>query len=195
MKIDDIHHYVLTDITPFEYQIMRSHPPIYPYLRPMKITVRPATTADLPALLHFEQGVISAERPIDPTIRDGPIRYYDLDKMLASPHIYLVVAETEEDVAGSKTKSILVGSGYARIDPSRHYLRHTHHAYCGFMYVQPAFRGQGVNRLIIDALKSWARSQGLTELRLDVYTTNDIAIRAYEKAGFTPYLINMRMGI
>jgi biopolymer transport protein ExbD len=26
MKIDDIHHYVLTDITPYEYQLMRSKP-------------------------------------------------------------------------------------------------------------------------------------------------------------------------
>jgi GNAT superfamily N-acetyltransferase len=153
----------------------------------MKITTRPATTADLPTLLRFEQGVISAERPMDATIKDGPIHYYDLDKMLASPHIHLVVAETEEGT--------LVGSAYARIDPSRHYLKHTHHAYCGFMYVEPGYRGKGVNQLIIDALKSWARSRNLTELRLDVYTTNDTAIRAYEKAGFTPYLINMRMGI
>jgi RimJ/RimL family protein N-acetyltransferase len=153
----------------------------------MSITIRPATTADLPTLLHFEQGVISAERPMDPTIQDGPIHYYDLDKMLDSPHIHLVVAETADHS--------LIGSGYARIDPSRHYLKHTHHAYCGFMYIDPAHRGQGINQLIIDALKAWALSQGLTELRLDVYPTNDAAIRAYEKAGFTPYLINMRMGI
>jgi RimJ/RimL family protein N-acetyltransferase len=152
----------------------------------MKITTRPATTADLPTLLRFEQGVIAAEHPMDPTIKDGPIHYYDLNAMLTSPHIHLIVAETE---------NILIGSGYARIDPSRHYLRHTHHAYCGFMYVEPEYRGKGVNQLITDALKAWARSKNLIELRLDVYTTNEIAIRAYEKAGFTPYLINMRMGI
>ncbi|HXB32890.1 MAG TPA: hypothetical protein VNV35_05695, partial [Puia sp.] len=62
----------------------------------MPITIRPATTADLPTLLRFEQGVISAERPMDPTIQDGPIHYYDLDKMLASPHIHLIVAETSD---------------------------------------------------------------------------------------------------
>ncbi|HLX65658.1 MAG TPA: GNAT family N-acetyltransferase [Puia sp.] len=158
----------------------------------MPIAVRPATTADLPTLLRFEQGMISAERPMDPTIQDGPIHYYDLNKMLASPHIHLVVAEIADATTDHPT---LIGSGYARIDPSRHYLKHTHHAYCGFMYVDPAHRGKGVNQLIIDALKAWASSKNLTELRLDVYTTNDTAIRAYEKAGFTPYLINMRMGI
>jgi RimJ/RimL family protein N-acetyltransferase len=163
----------------------------------MSITIRPATTADLPTLLRFEQGVISAERPMDPTIQDGPIHYYDLDKMLASPHIHLIVAETNDGANPGLDPGpgTLIGSGYARIDPSRHYLKHTHHAYCGFMYVDPVYRGKGVNQLIIDALKSWARSKNLTELRLDVYPTNDAAIRAYEKAGFTPYLINMRMGI
>lgn len=153
----------------------------------MPISIRPATPADLPTLLRFEQGVINAERPMDPTIQDGPIHYYDLNKMLTSPHIHLVVAETADGT--------LVGSGYARIDPSRPYLKHTHHAYCGFMYVDPTWRGKGVNQVIIDALKSWAQKRNLTELRLDVYTTNETAIRAYEKAGFTPYLINMRMGI
>ena len=152
----------------------------------MPITVRPATLADLPTLLRFEQGVIAAERPMDPTIQDGPIHYYDLNKMLTSPHIHLVVAEAN---------GTLIGSGYARIDPSRHYLKHAQHAYLGFMYVEPAYRGKGVNQLVIDALNTWARSQNLTELRLDVYTTNENAIRAYEKAGFTPYLINMRMGL
>lgn len=152
----------------------------------MSITVRQAIPADLPTLLRFEQGVITAERPMDPTIKDGPIHYYDLNAMLTSPNIHLAVAESE---------GTLVGSGYARIDPSRHYLKHTHHAYCGFMYVEPAWRGKGVNQLIIDALKAWAHSRNLTELRLDVYTTNDAAIRAYEKAGFTPYLINMRLAL
>ncbi|HEV3411501.1 MAG TPA: GNAT family N-acetyltransferase [Puia sp.] len=153
----------------------------------MPITVRQATSADLPTLLRFEQGVISAERPMDPTIQDGPIHYYDLNAMLTSPDIHLVVAQTEDGT--------LIGSGYARINPSRLYLKHSHHAYLGFMYVDPAYRGHGVNQLIIDALKDWSKSRHLTELRLDVYTTNDNAIRAYEKAGFTPYLINMRMGI
>jgi ribosomal protein S18 acetylase RimI-like enzyme len=152
----------------------------------MSIDVRQATPADLPTLLRFEQGVIAAERPMDPTIKDGPIHYYDLNALLTSPHIHLVVAETN---------GMLIGSGYARIDPSRHYLRHAQHAYIGFMYFEPAFRGKGVNQLVIEALKTWSAGKGITELRLDVYTTNTLAIRAYEKAGFTPYLVNMRMGL
>jgi GNAT superfamily N-acetyltransferase len=147
------------------------------------ILVRPATTADLPTLLVFEQGVIAAERPMDPTIKEGPIHYYNLPAMLASPDIRLLVAELDGK---------LVGSGYARIEPGRHYLKHALHAYLGFMYVDPAHRGEGVNQLIIQNLAEWARSRNITELRLDVYTVNTPAIRAYEKAGFTQHLLTMR---
>lgn len=40
--------------------------------------VRIATLKDLPTLLAFEQGVIEAERPFDPTIKAGNINYYDI---------------------------------------------------------------------------------------------------------------------
>jgi GNAT superfamily N-acetyltransferase len=147
------------------------------------IHIRPATTADLPTLLEFEQGVITSERPMDPTIREGEINYYNLPAMLASPDILLLVAELN---------GTLIGSGYARIEAGRLYLKHTHHAYLGFMYTVPAHRGKGVNQLIIEDLRQWARSRNITELRLDVYTVNEAAIRAYEKAGFTRHLLQMR---
>lgn len=152
----------------------------------MSITIRPATNADLETLLRFEQGVIIAERPFDPTIQPGPINYYDLPYMISAPEIELVVAEQDGQ---------LIGSGYARIDKARHYLKYTHHAYLGFMYVEPEHRGKGVNKLILETLAQWARSKSLTELRLDVYTENKPAINAYEKAGFTQILTEMRLGL
>nr|WP_262919432.1 GNAT family N-acetyltransferase [Niabella hibiscisoli] len=61
------------------------------------------------------------------------------------------------------------------------------------MYVDPAFRGKGVNSQVIDALKQWANSKGLQEIRLQVYSENDSAIKAYEKVGFKPILTEMRL--
>lgn len=149
------------------------------------ITIRPATNADLDTLLRFEQGVISAERPFDPTLKPDPINYYDLSYMITAPEVQLLVAESEGQ---------LIASGYARIESAKHYLRHSRHAYLGFMYVVPSHRGKGINQLIISALRNWARTQNITELRLDVYSDNQSAIAAYEKAGFTKHLIEMRSG-
>ncbi|MEQ8712637.1 MAG: GNAT family N-acetyltransferase, partial [Cyclobacteriaceae bacterium] len=59
----------------------------------------------------------------------------------------------------------------------------------------PAHRGKGVVSLIISSLTDWARTQGISEIRLDVYSDNDPAIRAYEKAGFSKLLTEMRVDL
>ncbi|TFF35364.1 GNAT family N-acetyltransferase [Mucilaginibacter psychrotolerans] len=150
------------------------------------ITTRLATLADMPALLQFEQGVITAERPYDSTLKPDPVNYYDIELMIAAPHIHLVVAVLNGEP---------IGSGYARIQESKHFLNHPQHAYLGFMYVLPQHRGKGVNNLVMQALKDWAVSQGITELQLEVYYDNAPAIKAYEKSGFSKSMIQMRMGL
>lgn len=150
------------------------------------VKIRKATIDDLNKLEAFEQDLIKTERPFDPTVKPDPVKYYDLRAMLTAPHIEFLVGEIENNI---------VGSGYARIEKSKPYLKHSTHAYLGFMYVLPAYRGKGINKIIMDELKNWAVSQGLTEFRLDVYYKNESAIKAYEKAGFKRHMIEMRMNI
>jgi hypothetical protein len=38
------------------------------------ITVREARMADLDSVERFQQGVVSAERPYDPTLKDGTVK-------------------------------------------------------------------------------------------------------------------------
>jgi ribosomal protein S18 acetylase RimI-like enzyme len=149
-----------------------------------QITVRKATLNDLSILLDFEKGIIITERPFDPTLKDGDIHYYDIAQMIDAPHIEVVVAESGSEV---------IGSGYARIEIPKPYLKHQKHAFLGFMYTVPHYRGKGVNQKIIEALQKWSIKQGITEFRLEVYNDNLNAIRAYEKIGFSKLLITMRM--
>jgi len=151
-----------------------------------KIITRRATLDDLDTLLLFEQGVIAAERPFDITLKEDPIRYYDIKMMIEAPHIELLVA-----VSGAT----IVGSGYARIETAKPFLQYEQYAYLGFMYVLPEHRGKGINRMIIDALATWAAGKNMTELRLEVYQNNTAAIAAYEKVGFQKLLIEMRKEI
>ncbi len=153
---------------------------------PGKTIIRKAELKDLDTLLVFEQGVISAERPFDPTLKTGHTNYYDIELMITADHIELLVAEIDNE---------LIGSGYARIEDAKPYLQHSQHAYLGFMYVVPGHRGKGINKMIIDALAAWSLSQQIAELRLDVYYENEAAIRAYEKFGFTKHMVSMRMGL
>ncbi|GAB2809284.1 GNAT family N-acetyltransferase [Ferruginibacter profundus] len=150
------------------------------------IIVRKATADDIDTLLLFEQGVIAAERPFDITLKNDPICYYDIENMITADHIQLLVATLNDTV---------IGSGYARIENAKPFLRYRQYGYLGFMYVVPEYRGKGVNKLIIDALASWSASKNITELRLEVYHDNVAAIKAYEKTGFAKLLVEMRMEI
>jgi GNAT superfamily N-acetyltransferase len=151
-----------------------------------QIITRKAQLSDLDILLTFEQGIVKAERPFDPTLKEGEIHYYDIDKMIMAPDVEVIVAELNGE---------LIGSGYARIVDSKPYLKHSKHCYLGFMYVKPDHRGKGVNNKVLEVLKQWAVSQGITELKLDVYRDNQPAVKSYEKAGFTPNLMEMRIAL
>ena len=152
----------------------------------MEIKIRPAKEEEIEILLEFEKGIVDTERPFDITLKDGEIHYYDLLELIRSPESEVVVAEMDGQV---------VGSGYAQIRKADLFLKHTHFAYLGFMYLMPAFRGKGVNQLLLEALITWAKAKGISEIRLDVYDENIVAKNAYLKAGFKPIMLTMRRSI
>lgn len=148
--------------------------------------IREAKIEELEILLEFEQGIVVAERPMNPCLKDGEIHYYDLAKLVESDSCGVFVAELDGE---------LIASGYALEKEAKDYLKHEKYAYLGFMYVKPEHRGKGVNQKILDALLDWAKRRNLTEIRLEVYSENASAIKAYEKAGFEPHLLEMRLEI
>ncbi|MHA4844697.1 GNAT family N-acetyltransferase [Flavitalea antarctica] len=150
------------------------------------IIIREARESDIDQLYIFEQGVIAAERPFDPTLKQGNIHYYDLPRLIHSDDSQLLVAEIDGK---------LIASGYARIEKSEAFLQHRYHAYLGFMFVVEEYRGQGINKRIVADLQKWALSKNINELRLEVYYPNSAAIRAYEKIGFSKHMIEMRLPI
>jgi RimJ/RimL family protein N-acetyltransferase len=152
----------------------------------MNPIVRKATKKDLPVLMEFMNGLVEAERPMDPTIKDGHVVYYDLSEIMSNEESDLFVVELNNE---------LVASGYAKIKDDRPYLKHKKQGYLGFMFVPKKHRGNGYNKLIMDALLKWCKNRNISEIRLDVYEDNPSAIRAYEKAGLKKYLITMRMNL
>ncbi|WP_198650497.1 GNAT family N-acetyltransferase [Saccharospirillum mangrovi] len=148
------------------------------------IQLRPAVMADKPALLALEQALVKAERPFNSWFIDGQIFYYDLDHFIQHDQTQLLVAE-----AGGE----IIATGYLQIRTSKPSLRHDREGYLGFMYVTDAYRGKGVNKMIMHELMDWAKAQGVRDFYLDVYAQNQTAIRAYEKLGFEASLVNMKL--
>ena len=150
------------------------------------LIVRPAEIGEIDVLYGFEQGIVKTERPFDPTLKPGEIHYYDLRELMLSPESEVLVAVADDRI---------VGSGFADIRRADDYLRHERYAHLGFMYVVPEYRGRGVIRAILEELKRWSLARGVNELRLEVYDANGAAVRAYEKAGFKPHVLKMRMEV
>ena len=150
------------------------------------IIIRKAKLDDLPILLNFEQEIIEYERPFEEKMITEKFNYYDLKKLIQSEDSEVLVAKTNDQ---------LIASGYAKIKNSLHFLEDKQHAFLGFMFVAPEFRGKGVNQLVIDELIIWSKNKGMKEVALTVYDKNESAIRAYEKLGFQKNIIEMRMGL
>ncbi|WP_444995572.1 GNAT family N-acetyltransferase [Aliikangiella sp. IMCC44359] len=150
------------------------------------IVIRKAKLSELSTLLEFEQSIIEYERPFEENMMAEHFNYYDLAELIQSD-----IAEVLVAVDNGR----LVGSGYAIIKDSRHYLKHKQHAYLGFMYIDPDYRGQGINQMLVKRLVEWSKKKNMQMVCLTVFSENDSAITAYKKAGFHSNLIEMRLNL
>lgn len=148
-----------------------------------QITTRRATVDDLPVLREFQQGIVQAERPFDPTLADGELYYHDLSGLISRSDTHLIIAVVNEQVAGC---------AFGQLREAEHFLRHRQYCYVGMVFVLPAFRGIGVPSKLLETLRSWSLAHNITEMRLQVYQDNERAIRAYEKEGFAKHMLVMR---
>jgi len=151
-----------------------------------KVEIRQANLNDLAILLEFEQSIIEYERPFEELMQTEKFNYYDLKELILSDTAEVLVAKYDNQ---------LVGSGYAKIKTSRHYLKDKSHAFLGFMYVSPEHRGKGINKLLIEKLIDWSKTQGMNSVSLTVFSENKSAIKSYKKAGFKKHLVEMRLDI
>jgi GNAT superfamily N-acetyltransferase len=72
-------------------------------------------------------------------------------------------------------------------------IKSQHNSLITGMYVQPAWRGQGIADALIEACIDWAQALSTTVVRLAVVTTCTSAIRCYQRCGFTEYGIEPQM--
>lgn len=99
---------------------------------------------------------------------------------------YLLVAELENKVVGFSIAQI-------QETPMFNCLVQRKYAYIYDIAVDPTIRSQGIGHLLLDAMKTWAKSKKMTHLELSVLAENSAAKRFYEREGLKE--ISAMMGI
>jgi ribosomal protein S18 acetylase RimI-like enzyme len=87
-----------------------------------------------------------------------------------------------EDEAG-------IPAGFIHLQTEVDYFNGSKNGYISDLATAPAFEGQGVGRLLMDAAEAWGRAQGFRLLTLYVFAGNARARAIYEKRGFREEVI------
>jgi ribosomal protein S18 acetylase RimI-like enzyme len=136
-----------------------------------EVWVRPARLADQAVLTELDQIAWSAESGFPsvlvPGARDGT--FFSSDN---PPEAHLV-AELDGSVVG-----------YIRIKPPTRLPENAHVAQVQGLAVHPAARRHGAAAGLLDAAEKHLRERGIRKLTLRVLSTNQAAIRLYERHGF-----------
>ncbi|MEL3892400.1 GNAT family N-acetyltransferase [Ferrovibrio sp. MS7] len=121
--------------------------------------LRPATAADLDALVALEETCFATDR----------FSRRSYARALASPRAHLRVMETGGRLAAA-------GLIFTRADTAA--------ARLYSIAVHPDWRGQGLARRLLTALEQTARKIGADEMRLEVADRNKAALALYRESGY-----------
>lgn len=139
----------------------------------MTATVRSATSGDVPTLIDFIHRLAAYEREPDAVhLTEQDLR----DSLFAEPaHVFAHVAE----VGGVPVGMALWFLNYSTWEGR-------HGIYVEDLYVDPAHRGHGVGRALLEELATVCARRGYARLDLAVLDWNAPALGFYEHLGAVP---------
>jgi ribosomal protein S18 acetylase RimI-like enzyme len=136
---------------------------------PGRVRIRIARAHDEASLAQLDADAWSPASGFPSVLQRAPGTFFTPGN---PPHIHLV-AETDGAVAG-----------YVRLKPPTSLPENVHVIEVAGLAVAPAARRRGVATALLAAAGRRARTQGASKLSLRVLSTNETAIRLYERAGF-----------
>ncbi len=153
------------------------------------MTVRRVRAADVPAAQALWAALHREHERLDPRYRlseDAAARWAsDLRAWARSDADRVLVAEAEGGA--------LIGLAVAHLAwPPPVYAPHLL-VWVDDLYVEPAHRGSGAGRALLDALKAWGREAGATDLRAGVLATNPAGRAFWASAGGADYQVTVTL--
>jgi ribosomal protein S18 acetylase RimI-like enzyme len=121
--------------------------------------IRPASLADIPAMVRLEEISFPGDRLSASALR----------RLIREGRALCLVAEQDGKLAGDAVVLTRRGSRSLRLYS---------------VAVDPALRGAGIGTALLLEAERWALSTGHDEIRLEVRVDNDAAIRRYLAIGY-----------
>jgi ribosomal protein S18 acetylase RimI-like enzyme len=152
------------------------------------VSIRPAAPADLPALGRLGALLVRLHHAFDPArfvaapSRTEHLYAAFLGEQLKQPNIVVLVAESGGAVLGY-TYAGVEGNDYMALRGP-----------AGVLYdivVDPAHRGHGVGRLLLDATLAALAARGAPRVVLSTAERNEAAQRLFARAGFRRTMVEM----
>ena len=152
------------------------------------VTVRPAAPADLPAIGRLGALLVRMHHDFDPARFIAAVprteeRYASfLGRQLEEPDVVVLVAERAGEVLGY-TYAGVEGPDYMALRGPAGVLHD--------IVVDPAQRGQGVGRLLLEATVAALAARGAPRVVLETAERNEAAQRLFARAGFRRTMLEM----
>lgn len=156
------------------------------------VKIRPAMPADMKAVGRLGAMLIEGHFDFDPDrfippSPESPQRYGSyLGTQLERDNIIVLVAESEGNVVGY-TYAGVEGFDYMALRGP-----------AGALYdivVDPAFRGHGIGRMLLDATIAALKARGEPRIVLSTADKNEAAQRLFARAGFRRTMIEMTLNL
>jgi GNAT superfamily N-acetyltransferase len=140
-----------------------------------QLTIRPYEAQDGPFLARIAQRLKPNQTtsPRDPAAMEQFFSALASGRLLSEPGSEAFVATLDGAPAG-----------VISVHPDADYFTGHPRAYVDVLVVAQDAEGHGVGRALMDHAEQWARAHNCWEVVLDVFASNDNAIRFYERRGY-----------
>jgi len=158
----------------------------------MSFLIHRATLADYDQLcVLFEEGDIYHRDALPRMfcMAPGPARPYDLvADLLEDDEQALFVAESGQGLVGLVAVRLRHAPDIPIIVPHRY-------AHVGDIVVKEGFCRSGIGSALMEAVRTWAQSEGVAEIQLNVFEFNKGALAFYERLGYRTMSRNMWLAV
>jgi ribosomal protein S18 acetylase RimI-like enzyme len=159
-----------------------------PLSDPQPVTIRPATTEDLPVIGRLGALLVRMHHDLDPqrfipaTPKTEQAYASFVGTQLAEPNAIVLVAEGGGDV---------LGYAYAAMEGYDYMALRGPAGAMHDLVVDPAHRGRGVGKMLLDAALAALEARGAPRVLLATAEQNVAAQRLFTRAGFRRTMIEM----